>query len=220
MGAGYTQQTRGILHGAVNQGCPIHQKIGVARKARLKIDHDDAGSFAETDRHRLAAPIPQGIEHQLLLARLTPSGTTETNRKTAVTARITVRSAVIVRRWTRVREIQSGPMIQGSIKIRGVKVADIDVSNVQTPTPNACPTFRRRTVSPFDPTDFDAPAQGRPSRRENPGGSHDERLSRVAQLRGSDPLHRSSAHLKSDHFANGMGDHFALEWPITFKWNR
>ena len=37
---------------------------------------------------------------------------------------------------------------------------------------------------------------------ENPGGSHDERLSRVAQLRGSDPLRRSSAHLKSDHFAN------------------
>ena len=44
----------------------------------------------------------------------------------------------------------------GSIKIRGVKVADIDVSNVQTPTPNACAAFRRRTVSPFDPTDFDA----------------------------------------------------------------
>ena len=39
----------------------------------------------------------------------------------------------------------------GSIKIRGVKVADIDVSNVQTPTPNACAAFRRRTVSPFDP---------------------------------------------------------------------
>ena len=29
-------------------------------------------------------------------------------------------------------------------------------SNVQTPTPNACSAFRRRTVSPFDPTDFDA----------------------------------------------------------------
>ena len=48
-------------------------------------------------------------------------------------------------------------MGQGSTKIRGVKVAGIDVSNVQTPTPNACSTFRRRTVSPFDPTDFDAP---------------------------------------------------------------
>ena len=51
--------------------------------------------------------------------------------------------------------------ITGSIKIRGVKVADIDVSNVQTPTPNACSTFRRRTVSPFDPTDFDTPPSGR-----------------------------------------------------------
>ena len=40
----------------------------------------------------------------------------------------------------------------GSIKIRGVKVADIDVSNVQTPTPNACAAFRRRAVSPFDPS--------------------------------------------------------------------
>ena len=40
--------------------------------------------------------------------------------------------------------------------VTGVKVADIDVSNVQTPTPNACAAFRRRTVSPFDPTDFDA----------------------------------------------------------------
>ena len=29
-------------------------------------------------------------------------------------------------------------------------------SNVQTPTPNAFSAFRRRTVSPFDPTDFDA----------------------------------------------------------------
>ena len=29
-------------------------------------------------------------------------------------------------------------------------------SNVQAPTPNACSAFRRRTVSPFDPTDFDA----------------------------------------------------------------
>ena len=29
-------------------------------------------------------------------------------------------------------------------------------SNVQTPTPNVCSAFRRRTVSPFDPTDFDA----------------------------------------------------------------
>ena len=44
----------------------------------------------------------------------------------------------------------------GRIKIRGIKVADIDVSNVQTPTPNACSAFTRRTVSPFDPTDFDA----------------------------------------------------------------
>ena len=48
---------------------------------------------------------------------------------------------------------------RGSIKISGVKVADIDVSNVQTPTPNACAAFRQRTVSPFDPTDFDASGQ-------------------------------------------------------------
>ena len=37
------------------------------------------------------------------------------------------------------------------------------------------------------------------------------RLSRVAQLRGSDLSHHSSAHPKSDHFADGNGDHFALE---------
>ena len=35
-------------------------------------------------------------------------------------------------------------------------------------------------------------------------------LSRVAQLRGSDPSHRCSAHLESDHFAHGIGDHLAL----------
>ena len=46
------------------------------------------------------------------------------------------------------------------------------------------------------------------------------RLSRVAQLRGSDPSHRSSEHPKSDHFANGIGDHLALEWLITLEWNR
>ena len=39
-------------------------------------------------------------------------------------------------------------------------------SNVQTPTPNACSAFRRRTVSPFDPTDFHASAIGRMSGRE------------------------------------------------------
>ena len=33
-------------------------------------------------------------------------------------------------------------------------------SNVHTPTPNACSTFRRRTVSPSDPTDFDTSLEG------------------------------------------------------------
>ena len=47
-----------------------------------------------------------------------------------------------------------------------------------------------------------------PKGREDPTVS---RLSRVAQLRGSDPSHRSSANLKNDHFANGNGDYFALE---------
>ena len=44
-------------------------------------------------------------------------------------------------------------------------------------------------------------------------------LFRVAQLRGSDPSHRCSAHFESDHFAHGIGDHLALEWPITLPWN-
>ena len=56
-----------------------------------------------------------------------------------------------------------------------------------------------------------------PKGREDPTVS---RLSRVAQLRGSDPSHRSSEHPKSDHFANGIGDHLALEWLITLEWNR
>ena len=42
-------------------------------------------------------------------------------------------------------------------------------SNVQAPTPNACSAFRRRTVSPFDPTDFDAPCAARS--RPHPVGS-------------------------------------------------
>ena len=42
-------------------------------------------------------------------------------------------------------------------------------SNVQTPTPNACSDFRRRTVSPFDPTDFDA-SLARTSRYPVKGG--------------------------------------------------
>ena len=32
-------------------------------------------------------------------------------------------------------------------------------SNVQAPIPNACSAFRRRTVSPFDPTNLDASVQ-------------------------------------------------------------
>ena len=37
-------------------------------------------------------------------------------------------------------------------------------SNVHTPTPNACSTFRRRTVSPFDPTDFEGSLKDRHGR--------------------------------------------------------
>ena len=49
------------------------------------------------------------------------------------------------------------------------------------------------------------------SRQRSGEGPTVGRLSRVAQLRGSDPSQRSSAHLKSDHLANGIGDHLALE---------
>ena len=48
---------------------------------------------------------------------------------------------------------------QGSTKIRGVKVPDIDGLNVQTSTSNVRSPFRRRMV---DPTDLGASAAGLP----------------------------------------------------------
>ena len=86
------------------------------------------------------------------------------------------------------------------------------------------PTAQTRDM--MQPQDLSYFAHGQPLVRHRvplPKGREDptvSRLSRVAQLRGSDPSHRSSEHPKSDHFANGIGDHLALEWPITLEWNR
>ena len=91
-------------------------------------------------------------------------------------------------------------------------------------------TFRLRAIArPLKPATSCSRRTSRTLRMDNPllrhresslkiqEGSHDERLSRVAQLRGSDPFHRSSAHLECDHFGNGMGGHFALEMADQFR---
>lgn len=48
-----------------------------------------------------------------------------------------------------------------------------------------------------------------------------ERITSPASLSsgGSDRAHHSSVYLKSDHLPSGIGDHLALEWPITLPWN-
>ena len=43
-------------------------------------------------------------------------------------------------------------------------------------------------------------------------GSYGDRLSRVAQLQGSDPLHQCGASRKSDHPPTGITDHFGPEY--------
>ena len=52
-----------------------------------------------------------------------------------------------------------------------------------------------------------------------PGESHGDRLSRVAQLRGSDPSHRFGAHRKSDHVPTGIDVHFGPDSVFTLLWN-
>ena len=59
----------------------------------------------------------------------------------------------------------------------------------------------------------DAPPKG----REDPTRG---RLSRVVQLRCSDPSHRSSAHPKSDRNRTGISDRLALEQVIGMEWNQ
>ena len=51
------------------------------------------------------------------------------------------------------------------------------------------------------------------------GESHGDRLSRVAQLRGSKPRAPFRCAPKSDHVPTGMGDHFAPKSVITFHRN-
>ena len=57
-----------------------------------------------------------------------------------------------------------------------------------------------------------------PSRKIQ-GESHSDRLSRVAQLRGSDPIHRSGPNRKSDHLPTGITVHFAPDSMVTFHRN-
>lgn len=57
-----------------------------------------------------------------------------------------------------------------------------------------------------------------PSRKGREDHTHG-RLSRVVQLRCSDPSHRSGAYPKSDRHGTGISDRLRLEWVIGFDRN-
>ena len=83
-------------------------------------------------------------------------------------------------------------------------------------------THPRGVVQPQDLSNLthgQPPVRHRRTLLQNLGGSYGNRLSRVAQLQGSDPLHLSGASRKSDHLPTGIADHFAPDSVITFDRN-
>ena len=87
------------------------------------------------------------------------------------------------------------------------------------PTAQTCDMVQPQDLSYF--AHGQPPVRHRdPSPNKEWGGSHGRPVVPRRSAPGLRPLAPFQCTPKSDHLANGIGDHLALEWLITLEWNR